>query len=128
MSEQDVFRRTAVQVGLLLVAVCGAVAVLTLGKGPEDVLKERRAKLPGDHDNCVAVNGVWQRTPFGGEYCSIQLKDAGKPCEHIGDCQGVCLAASSAHNPHSYNACSSELVLFGCYEEFNHAVRSICSD
>lgn len=128
MSEQDSFRTTALQVGLLLVAISGAVAVLTLGKGPEDVLKQRSAELPETRGECVAANGTWNQTPFGGEYCSIQLADAGKTCEDIEDCEGLCLAASSPHNPHAYNACSSELVLFGCYEEFNHGVRPICRD
>lgn len=128
MSEQDIFRRAALQAGLLLVAVGGAVAVFSLVKGPEDVLRQRLAELPETRGACVAANGTWSRTPFGGEYCSVQLTDAGKSCEDIEDCQGLCLAASSTHNPHPYNACSSQLVLFGCYEEFNHGVWPICRD
>jgi hypothetical protein len=128
MNEQDGFRRSALQLGLLLLAVSGALAVLMTGKGPEDILKQRRAALPVTESECSNKGGAWKRTPFGGEYCSMQLEDAGTVCEDIRDCQGLCLAASSTHNPLPYNACSRELVLFGCYAEFNHDVRKICRD
>jgi hypothetical protein len=128
MSEQDGFRRSAAQLGLLLLAIAGAVAVLVTGKGPKDVLEQRRAALPQSKDECVSASGEWRQTTFGGEYCSLSLKDAGKPCDEIQDCQGVCLAASSMHNPFPHNACSSELVLFGCFAEYNHGVEQICRD
>ena len=98
---------------------------------PEEITtwREKRAALPRDASTCRARGGTW--TAFGNMYnfCRLMTRDGGKACKSSSDCEGVCLVALTDLNSDSFDSCSREVLLHGCYEsrERDH-VSTVCQD
>jgi hypothetical protein len=98
-------------------------------KSSSDPLADNSARLPATAEACGTQGGVWTQFGAGYFFCRISTQDASKQCLNSAQCQGVCLAASTERNTLKYNACSSEVLLHGCFQEFsNGAIRTICQD
>src|SRR5207253_2330495 len=100
-----------------VVAVATALVLLLPSEPPEITSwRAKRAALPHDASACRARGGTW--TPFGNmhNFCRLMTADSGKACRSSADCQGVCLAGSTERNSGSFDACSSEVLLHGCYD------------
>jgi hypothetical protein len=105
--------------------------VLLLPSEPLEITtwRAKRAALPSDARTCRTHGGTW--TSFGNMYnfCRLMTTDSGKACRSSADCQGVCLAGSTKLNSDSFDSCSSEVLLHGCYDarEGDH-VSHVCQD
>jgi hypothetical protein len=110
-----------------LLGVAGVVLVIF--KSSSDPLAEHLAQLPKNAEACGAQGGAWDQFGTGYFFCRLSTKDANKECTNSAQCQGVCLAASTDGNTLRHNACSSEVMLHGCFTEFsNGKLRTICQD
>jgi len=117
----------------VVAGVVGAATALMflLPSEPPEIAswRAKRAALPRDASACRAHGGTW--TSFGNMYnfCRLLTTDSGKACKSSADCQGVCLAGSTNLNADSFDSCSSEVLLHGCYDarEGDH-VSKICQD
>jgi hypothetical protein len=111
-----------------LLGVAGAVGVMLFM--PPDPLSQKLAHLPNSAKACEAQGGTWTQFGAGNYFCRISTQDAAKECTSSTQCQGVCLAASTDRNSLKYNACSSEVMLHGCFEEFRSGTSNVhvCQD
>jgi hypothetical protein len=112
------------------VGIATALVLLLPSEPPEiTTWRAKRAALPSDARTCRTRGGTW--TSFGNMYnfCRLMTTDSGKACKSSADCQGVCLAGSTKHNSNSFDSCSSEVLLHGCYDarESDH-VSHVCQD
>jgi hypothetical protein len=117
-------------------AIAGVVGaaialIVSLPSEPPEIAawRAKRAALPSDASACRALGGTW--TSFGNmyEFCRVMTSDSGKACKSSADCQGVCLARSTERNSGTFDSCSKEILLHGCYEarESDH-VSTVCQD
>jgi hypothetical protein len=107
--------------------VGGVLAVLFLIE--PDAGTQHLRQLPKSADDCKAKGGHWLQFGGGDFYCHIETTDAGNACKSSSECQGICLAANTEHNPLIHNACSAAIRLFGCYQEVGNGQKNTtCSD
>jgi hypothetical protein len=113
---------------LSFLGVVGAVS-LRFVTAPVDWVQHVR-ELPKSAQACDAKGGVWTRFGGGDRYfCRVKTRDAGVKCSNSSQCEGVCLAVYTKPNGIAYNSCSSEISVYGCFEEFSDGhVQSICRD
>ena len=115
-----------------IIVILRFVAVLAFAFSSTAVLGEPVKRLPSTQFECEKKGGFWRSIGLPGSppSCDLKTTDAGKVCSDSNECQGVCLAPSSAKpNSKSLGACSAHVVEFACYSYVKQGVVStICVD
>jgi hypothetical protein len=120
-------RTYAVTLSALAVVTIALAVLFHAGDGSYN---DKLAALPKNEAACRAAHGTWlfyrESCHFA---CSIVTHDAGKHCVSSRDCQGVCLAAGTSHNPAAAGVCSKEVLILGCVDEANGSwTHRMCRD